>query len=81
LIAFEHLCGLKINYEKYEMAPLNISLEEGEELENTIGCRLSTLSITYLGVPLHFKKLKAEHWNFLTEKIARMEGKNTIHRV
>jgi hypothetical protein len=27
------------------------------------------LPIIYLGVPLHYKKLTADHWNFLLAKI------------
>jgi hypothetical protein len=68
LIAFEDLSGLKINFEKCEMIPLNISKIEGLQLAGIIGCKLSSLPITYLGVPLHFKKLRMKHWNFLLEK-------------
>jgi hypothetical protein len=43
------------------MVPLNISPEKGENLASIIGYKLSKLFITYLGIPLHFKKLQAEH--------------------
>jgi hypothetical protein len=61
LIAFEDLSGLKINFEKSEMVPLNISDDLGLFLANSLGCKLTQLSIIYLGVPLHYKKLTADH--------------------
>jgi hypothetical protein len=60
LIAFEDLLDLKINFDKCEMIPLNISDYQGVHLANYLGCKLSHLSLTYLDVPLHFKKLTTE---------------------
>jgi Reverse transcriptase (RNA-dependent DNA polymerase) len=71
LVAFEDLFGLKINYDKCEMVHLNIFSREGAKLADILGCKISSLPITYLGVPLYFKKLKTEHWNFLVEKIEK----------
>jgi Reverse transcriptase (RNA-dependent DNA polymerase) len=56
LIAFEDLSGLKINFDKCEIVPLNISDDQGIHLTNYLGCKLTHLPLTYLGVPLHFKK-------------------------
>lgn len=53
LIGFEHLSGLKINFHKSALVPLNITQELASTLASQIGCQLSTLPITYLGVPLH----------------------------
>jgi Reverse transcriptase (RNA-dependent DNA polymerase) len=68
LIAFEDLSGLKINFEKCEIIPLNISETEVLQLVGILGYKLSSLPITYLGVPLHFKKLRVEHWIFFVGK-------------
>jgi hypothetical protein len=43
------------------MVSLDISNDEGESSVNILGCKLSQLSITYLDIPLHFKKLTSEH--------------------
>jgi hypothetical protein len=59
LVAFEDLSDLKINFDKCKMVPLNIFFEEGANLVDILECKISSLSITYLGVPLHFKKLKS----------------------
>jgi Reverse transcriptase (RNA-dependent DNA polymerase) len=61
LVAFEDLSGLKIIFDKYEMVPLNISDEEGYSLTQILGCKISNMPITYLGVPLHNKSLTKDH--------------------
>jgi hypothetical protein len=44
---------------------------------------MTHLSITYLGVPVHYKNLAAEQYNFLIEKIekktSKMEGKTSFN--
>jgi hypothetical protein len=75
LIIFEDILGIKINFDKYEMVPLNISDEQGLHLANYLGCKLTHLSITYLGLPLHFKKLIVEHCHFLIENNREKDSK------
>jgi hypothetical protein len=53
LIGFENLSGLKINYVKCEMIPLNISEEVGHHLTSQFGYKVGSLPIIYLGIPLH----------------------------
>lgn len=63
LIGFENLLGLKINYIKSELIPLNIS--EGVAYANILECKVNKLPIKYLGVPLHWKKkLRSQDWDF-----------------
>jgi hypothetical protein len=69
LIGFENLSGLKINYTKSELVPLNLTQIEGLQLANIIGCKIVTLPITYLGVPLHWHKLRLKDWDFLINKV------------
>jgi hypothetical protein len=52
------MSGLKINFTKSELIPLNISTQEGQQYANILGCKVGTLPLTYLGTPLHWKKLK-----------------------
>jgi hypothetical protein len=59
LVCFENLSGLKINYEKSTLVPLNILDNEGQLYATILGCETNKLPITYLGVPLHWKKLKS----------------------
>jgi hypothetical protein len=53
LLYFENLSGLKINFTKSTLIPLNISDEEGLLYANILGCEMNKSPITYLGVPLH----------------------------
>jgi hypothetical protein len=53
LVGFKNLCGLKINFTKSILVPLNIHDNEGQLYASILGCKISKLSITYLGAPLH----------------------------
>jgi hypothetical protein len=53
LIGFENLFGLKINYSKCEIIPMNITEDEGKNLVSLFGCKVDTLLISYLGVSLY----------------------------
>jgi hypothetical protein len=69
LIGFENLSGLKINYTKSELVPLNLTQSEGSQITTIIGCKIVSLPITYLGVPLHWHKLRIKDWDFLVNKV------------
>jgi hypothetical protein len=75
LLCFENLSGLKINFDKSEMVPLNLTHEEGQVLATQLGCKVVGLPITYLGVPLHWKKIQVSCWESLIDKIdKRLQG-------
>lgn len=40
LITFEHLSGLKINFSKSEIIPINITEDDGQQLANMLGCKI-----------------------------------------
>jgi hypothetical protein len=61
LISFENLLGLKIHFDKCKMVRLNIFSTEGANFSFILGYKLSQLPTIYLGVPLHFKKLRVEY--------------------
>jgi Reverse transcriptase (RNA-dependent DNA polymerase) len=69
LYAFEALTGIKINFSKTELIPLNLSQEEASELASLVGCSLSQFSLKYLGVLLSDSKLKCKDWQPIIEKI------------
>ena len=68
LLGFENLSGLTINFDKSSLVPLNISDTEALYFANQLGCKLEHLPITYLGVPLHWKKLSCSDWDPLVRK-------------
>jgi hypothetical protein len=45
LLCFENLSGMKINFDKSEMVPLNISEEEGVALAGLLECKVVHLPI------------------------------------
>lgn len=69
LLGFESLSGLTINFDKSALILLNISNTLVTNLANQLGCKLLSLLITYLGVPLHWKKLSTSDWQPLVSKI------------
>jgi hypothetical protein len=62
LCIFEQLSGLKINSHKSEI----YCFEKAKEVENyykqLFGCESGTFPFNYLGIPIHFRKLKNGEW-------------------
>lgn len=57
------------------MVALNISEQESHSLANIIGCKLTNLPISYLGMPLHWKGLTSMDWDVIIYKIeTNLEG-------
>jgi hypothetical protein len=52
LNTFAKTSGLKVNYAKSMMVPINISEERFDILAQTFGCSKGSLPFTYLGLPL-----------------------------
>ena len=75
LVCFEHLLGMKINYHKSDLMTLNLDEDEQNALARLFCCNISTFPIKYLGVPLHYSKLKREHIQPVIDKmIKRIAG-------
>jgi hypothetical protein len=57
---FERVSGMKINFHKNEIIPMN--LEEGQihEIAHVLNCLVGKFPLRYLGIPLHYDKLKRE---------------------
>lgn len=68
---FEGVYGLKINYVKSELIPLNISDTETNLLANILQCKLDSLPMKYLGLFLHWKRPSRQNWEILIEKIQK----------
>jgi hypothetical protein len=72
LTCFELMSGMRINYHKSELVPINIS--EAEEVQiyaNVFGCPVGAFPIKYLGIPLHYTKLRREDIQPLIDKIGK----------
>jgi hypothetical protein len=71
LQSFTESTGLKVNYSKSQMIPLNMSQEQAAILSSTFGCQLGTLPFTYLGLPMGTTKPRVEDYMPLMDKTER----------
>uniref|UniRef100_A0A2N9HC79 Reverse transcriptase domain-containing protein n=1 Tax=Fagus sylvatica TaxID=28930 RepID=A0A2N9HC79_FAGSY len=70
---FEAISGLRINFNKFEMAPVGV-VAELENLAAILGCKTVQLPITYFGLPLGANFKSKSIWDPIIEKMER-EGK------
>lgn len=52
--------GLRVNYSKSMMVPLNIQEDKIQLLANTFGCTIGSFPFTYMGLPLWVSKPNVE---------------------
>jgi hypothetical protein len=71
MICFEQLLGMKINYNKSDMVPVNLSEEETLQYSKIFGCKIGSFPFKYLGVPLHYDKLRREDIKPTVDKIMK----------
>jgi hypothetical protein len=83
LIWFEKLSGMRINFHKSEIIPCNLTEDLIHEAGHILGCPVGEFPIKYLGVPLHYDKLRREDIQPLVDKvlkrIASWRGKLLSH--
>jgi hypothetical protein len=63
--------GLKINFHKSSMIPINISQDRAQFFATFLGCSIATLPITYLGLPMGTTKPTVQDLMPLVDKIER----------
>jgi hypothetical protein len=56
LNTFANSIGLKVNYSKYNMFPINLSQERLNHLTITFNCEVGAFPFIYLGLPLSMNK-------------------------
>lgn len=71
LSTFAQSTGLRVNYNKSVLVPLNISEEKLVQLSDLIGCQTGNLPFTYLGLPLGTTKPNIEDFLPLIQRIER----------
>uniref|UniRef100_A0A2N9G078 Reverse transcriptase domain-containing protein n=1 Tax=Fagus sylvatica TaxID=28930 RepID=A0A2N9G078_FAGSY len=65
---FEVVSGLRVNLQKSEMVLVG-DVPNLEDLADVLGCKLSALPMTYLGLPLGAKFNSKQIWNTIIEKM------------
>lgn len=56
-LGFELVSGLQINFGKSSLISLNLFIPLADSLAHQLGCNLTSLPVTYLRVPLYWKKV------------------------
>jgi hypothetical protein len=60
MVCFEKLPGMKINYHKSDLSPVNLDEDESHRYAQIFCCKLGSFPFKYLGVPLHYDELRRE---------------------
>ena len=68
LLSFQVVIGLKVNVHKSEMVPIG-KVVDVHVLAEILGCRVGTLPMSYLGMPLGASHNSPSIWNLILEKI------------
>ena len=71
LSCFEHISGLRINFHKCDLVPINVEASDSQVFVQSLSCRLGSFPIKYLGVPLHHKKLRKEDLQPIVDKLLK----------
>lgn len=72
---FEKISGMRINFHKSELIPMNLEEADTHRIAHIFGCPIGELPIKYLGIPLHYDRLRREDIQPLIDKILRrVEG-------
>lgn len=79
LNSFSMSTGLKVNYQKTMLVPINISNEKAEILAKTFGCCKGSLPFTYLGLPLSLSKPNAHDFlPLISRREKRLSGVSSL---
>jgi hypothetical protein len=70
-VEYSHLCSFFLVPEERKKG--NLESNEANNLANILGCVVGTFSIKYLGIPLHYEKLRREDVppEYLIDKILK----------
>jgi hypothetical protein len=71
LNTFVDSTGLKVNYSKSNMYPINLSQERLNHLTSTFNCKIGVFPFTYLGLPLSMNKPTVQDCMPLISRIER----------
>ncbi|WVZ76610.1 hypothetical protein U9M48_024573 [Paspalum notatum var. saurae] len=71
LHSFTVSSGLKVNYSKSSMIPVNVTEDKMVILSRTFGCQVATLPFTYLGLPMGTTKPRIEDFTPLMDRVQK----------
>jgi hypothetical protein len=71
LVCFEQMSGMKINYDKSDLLTIGMGEDETNDFAKLFCCKKSEFPIKYLGVPLHYSKLRRLDLQPIIDKIIK----------
>ena len=71
LTTFEQLSGLIINYNKSELFCFGEAREVESDYMNIFGCQVAETPLTYLRIPLHFKRISNKDRKVIEDRFER----------
>jgi hypothetical protein len=71
LCIFEELSDLKINFHKSEIFCFGQAKEVENDYKILFGCEIGSLPFRYLGIPIHFRKLKNGEWKPIKDRFEK----------
>jgi hypothetical protein len=71
LYYFENMSGLRINYHKSEVMVVGATEEESATIANMLNCKVGSLHIKYLGIPVSNSKLFARDLLYVGLKVEK----------
>jgi hypothetical protein len=71
LSAFEQLSGLKINFHKSELFCFGEANDVINQYAELFGCEQGQFPMTYLGIPIHYRRLTNAEWKAVEERLQK----------
>jgi hypothetical protein len=71
LCIFEQLSGLKINFHKSELFCFGRAKQMENDYKTLFGCDIGSLPLRYLGIPIHFRKLRNGEWKPVEDRFEK----------
>jgi hypothetical protein len=68
LETFGQSTGLRVNYAKSGMVPLNVSQHQAQIMAEVFGCQIQAMPFTYLGLPMGSTRPQIEHYAPLMDR-------------
>jgi hypothetical protein len=65
------MSGMKINYEKSDLLTIGMDEDSTNAIAKSLCCKISAFPIKYLGVPLHYMKLRRVDLQPVIDKIIK----------
>jgi hypothetical protein len=68
---FEQMSGMRINFHKCDLIAIKVEDHDAQLVSQSLCCKLGQLPLKYLGVPLHYTKLRKEDVQPIVDKLLK----------